>query len=256
MTRGRTIALIAALLLAPGAANAADLKVIVTGSMAAPLREIAESFARANGHTADVTVGITTTVTATLQVGEKSDVVEVTSVGMDQLAKENLIRAESRLEIARAVIGIAVRDGAPVPDISTPEALKRVLLNARSITYVNPRFAGQVGTNLMAFLARVGITEEVTKKAALAFTGEEAVQKVAKGEADIVLAFVSEILPMPGVKWLGPIPASVQVPTNYSAAIGAHSAHPEIARALLTAITSPEGQRVIRDAGLEPMPAR
>jgi molybdate transport system substrate-binding protein len=220
MKHGRAITVVAALLIG-GAASAAELKVMVTGSMASPLKEIAETFARKNGHTVAVTAGITTTVTATLQAGEKADLVEVTSVGMDQLEREKLIRGESRVEIARALIGIAVREGAAAPDISTPEAAKRALLDARSITYVNPRFAGQVGTNMATFFGRLGVADEVAKKAALAFTGEEAIQKVAKGEADIVVAFVSEILAVPGVKWLGPLPANLQVPTSYSAAVGA-----------------------------------
>jgi len=247
-----TITLVVALLFGVSA-GAAELKVMVTGSMATPLKEIAESFARRNGHTAHVTAGITTTVTATLQAGEKADVIEVTSVGMDQLEREKLIQPGSRMEIARAMIGVAVRDGAAVPDISSVDALKRVLLDARSITFVNPRFGAQVSVNLKAMLDRAGIADEVMKKATYTTTGEEAVQKVVKGETEIVLAFVSEILPVKGAKWLGPLPAAVQVPTNYSAAIGADSANPELARALLAAITSDEGRRVITDAGLEPV---
>ena len=245
-----SIAVVAALLLG-GATSAAELKVMVTGSMASPLKEIAETFARTHGHTANVTAGITATVTATLQAGEKTDVVEVTSVGMDQLEREKLILPESRVEIARALIGIAVREGAATPDISSAEAVRRALLSARSITYVNPRFGGQVSLNLKAFLDRLGITEDVTKKVSYTTTGEEAVQRVAKGETDMVLAFVSEILPVPGVKWLGPLPANLQFPTNYSAAIGAGSANPDAARALLAAIRSEEGRRVITNAGLE-----
>ena len=256
MTYGRMIALLAALLLASGDGAAAELKVMVTGSMAAPLKEIAETFARRNGYSVEITVGITTTVSATLEAGEKPDLIEVTSFGMDQLEQEKLIRAGSRIEIARAVIGIAVRDGAAVPDISTSEGLQRALRQARSIAYVNPRFAGQVGANMLAFLERLGIADEVRKKAALAFTGEEAVQKVAKGEADMVIAFVSEILPVRGIKWLGPLPATLQVPTNYSAAIGAGAAQPELARLLLDAINSADGQRLIMDAGLEPVSSR
>jgi molybdate transport system substrate-binding protein len=249
---GGIVAIVAALLFG-ASAGAAELKVMVTGSMATPLKEIAESFARRNGHTANVTSGITTTVTATLQAGEKADLVEVTSVGMDQLEKEKLILPGSRVEIARALIGVAVREGGPTPDISSAEALKRALLQARSITFVNPRFGGQVSVNLKALLDRLGIAEEVTKKTAYAFTGEEAVQKVVKGEADVVLAFVSEILPVKGAMWLGPLPAGLQFPTSYSAAIGASSANPELARALLTAITSPDGRSVIANAGLEPI---
>lgn len=248
-----TVALLAVLLFAGGTAAAAELKVMVTGSMAAPLKEIAENFARKNGHTVDVTVGITTTVTATLKAGEASDVVEVTSFGMDDLAKENLVDGKSRVEIAHAVIGLAVRDGASAPNIVTSDALVRTLKAARSVAYVNPRFAGQVGANMMTFLDRAGMKDEVAKKAVLAFTGEEAVQKVANGEAELVIAFVSEIKPVRGVKGLGPIPASLQAPTSYSAAIGAKSTHPDIARALIDAVGSADGQRIIRDAGLEPV---
>ncbi|MSP94744.1 MAG: ABC transporter substrate-binding protein [Alphaproteobacteria bacterium] len=241
------------MLCASGSAIAAELKMMVTGSMATPLRRIAEDFASRNGHTVNVTVGITTTVSATIRAGEQPDLIEVTSVGMDQLARENLIRVDSRVEIARAVIGIAVKDGAPTPDISTPDALRRAFAGARSITYVNPRFAAQVGVNMMTFLQRLGAMDDVTKKAALALTGDEALEKVAKGEADMAIAFVSEILPIRGIKWLGPIPASLQVPTNYSAALGAGSAHPEAARALLEAIRGADGQRAIKEAGLEPV---
>jgi molybdate transport system substrate-binding protein len=247
---------LAALVSVAGESSAAQLTVLATGSMGAPLQHIADDFAKRTGHEVTVTVGITTTVTATLQAGDPADLVEVTSTGMDQLAREHLILPESRREIARAVIGLAVNDGAAPADISTQDAVKRALANAKTVTYVNPRFAGQVGVNMMAFLDKLGAKEETTKKAALAFTGEEAVQKVAKGEADLVIAFVSEILPVRGVKWLGPLPASLQVPTSYSAAIGAKSTNTDAARLLLDAIQSDTGRRIIAEAGLEPPGSR
>lgn len=253
MTPLRFAAFFAALLIACSESAAAGLTVLATGSMGAPLQKIADNFAKKTGHEVNVTVGITTTVTATLQAGDTADLVEVTSFGMDQLARENLVASESRRNIARAVIGLAVRDGFPSAHISTPDAVKRVLANAKTIAYVNPRVAGQVGVNMMAFLDKLGVRDDVAKKAALAFTGEEAVQKVAKGEADLVIAFVSEIFPVSGVKWLGPLPAPLQVPTLYSAAIGAKSANAETARLLLDAIQSVEGRRIIAEAGLEPI---
>jgi molybdate transport system substrate-binding protein len=245
----------AALVFSGGEAAAAQLTVLATGSMGAPLQQIAEDFAKRTGHDVNVTVGITTTVTATLQAGDAADLVEVTSTGMDQLARENLILPQSRREIARAVIGLAVKEGAVPADISTPDGVKRALANAKTIAYVNPRFAGQVGVNMMAFLDKLAIKDVVAKKASLALTGEEAVQKVAKGEADLVIAFVSEILPVRGVKWLGPLPASLQVPTSYSAAIGAKSTNTDAARLLLDVIQSADGRRIIVEAGLEPTDA-
>lgn len=256
MERVRFAAALTALLLVCRHTSAAELSVLATGSMGAPLQRIAEGFAKRTGQEVSVTVGITTTVTATLQAGDAADLVEVTSTGMDQLAREKLILPESRREIARAVIGLAVKSGTAPADISTHDAVKRVLANAKSIAYVNPRVAGQVGVNMMTFLDKLGAKDEVSKKTSLALTGEEAVQKVAKGEADLVIAFVSEILPVHGVKWLGPLPASVQVPTCYSAAIGAKSTDGETARLLLDAIQKEEGRRIIAEAGLEPVGAK
>jgi molybdate transport system substrate-binding protein len=149
-----------------------------------------------------------------------------------------------------------VKDGAALPDISSQDAVRRVLAAAKTIAYVNPRFAGQVGVNMMTFLDKLGVKEDVAKKAALAFTGEEAVQKVARGEADLTIAFVSEILPITGVKYLGPLPASLQVPTLYSAAIGAKSGNRETARLLRDAIQSEAGRSIIAEMGLEPIESK
>jgi molybdate transport system substrate-binding protein len=121
---------------------------------------------------------------------------------------------------------------------------------------VNPRFSGQVGTNLMTFLTRLGIVEEVGPRTVLAFTGEEAVQKVARGEAEIVLAFGSQILPVPGVRWLGPLPAPLQVPTSYAAAVGARSGNPELAHAVLNQSKRLTVSASSGKAGLEPVPGR
>src|SRR6185436_5600588 len=115
------------------------------------------------------------------------------------------------------------------------------------------RSGGQVSVNLRARLDRLGITDEVTKKTTFTITGEEAIQRVVKGESEIVLAFVSELLPVKGAKWLGPMPPDLQFPTSYSAAIGAGSANPELARALIAAIRSAEGRQIISNAGLEPV---
>ena len=248
-----TIAAASSLVFATAGAFAAELKVYVSGAMAHALEEISKDFVKKNGHTLDFVVGTTGVLQDRVRKGEKADVIEVTSVGMDQLEKEKLILPGSRTEIAHALIGVAVREGAPVPDISTAEALKRTLLGARSITFVNSRSGGQVSVNLRAMLDRLGITDEVTKKTTFTITGEEAIQRVVKGESEIVLAFVSEILPVKGAKWLGPMPAGLQFPTSYSAAIGAGSANPELARALIAAIRNAEGRRIISNAGLEPV---
>jgi molybdate transport system substrate-binding protein len=244
------------LLLAPAAANAAQLKVLVSGAMAHALEEISQDFARKNGHTLDFQVGTTGVLQDRVRAGEKADLIEVTSAGMDGLEKEKLVLPGSRVELARALIGVAVRDGAPLPDISTPDALKQRLLAARSVAYIDPKIGGQAGAAIVGLLKTLGIADEVAKKSTFGKTGAEAVQKMAGGEADIALSFVSEILPIKGAKLVGPLPAAVQNPSTYAAAIGVGSANPEQARALIQAMRSPDAQRVITAAGLEPLTGR
>src|SRR6266446_811537 len=145
-----TLATSVLLLLSPVASNAAQLKVLVSGAMAHALEEISQDFARKNGHTLDFQVGTTGVLQDRVRAGEKADLIEVTSAGMDALEKEKLVLPGSRVELARALIGVAVRDGAPLPNISTPEALKQQLLAARSVAYIDPKIGGQAGAMLQA----------------------------------------------------------------------------------------------------------
>src|SRR3979409_100481 len=124
------------LLLAPAAANATQLKVLISGAMAHALEEISQDFARKNGHTLDFQVGTTGVLQDKVRAGEKADLIEITSAGMDALEKEKLVLPGSRVELARALIGVAVRDGAPVPNIATPDALKERLMSARAVAYI------------------------------------------------------------------------------------------------------------------------
>src|SRR5690242_13952534 len=122
MSRSWIVASIAALSLVSASANAAQVRVLVSGAMAHALEEISQDFTKKNGHTLDFVVGTTGVVQDKVRMGEKADIVEVTSAGMDQLEKEKLVMPGTRVELARALIGVAVKDGAPVPDISTPVA--------------------------------------------------------------------------------------------------------------------------------------
>jgi len=251
-----TIAAAIPLLVAAVHAEAAQLKVLVSGAMAHALEEISEDFARKNGHTLDFVVGTTGVLQDRVRAGEAADVIEVTSAGMDALEKEMLAVPGTRVELARALIGVTVPDGAALPDISTPEALKKRLISARSVAYIDPKAGGQAGAAIMGLLQRLGIAEEVVKKSVYGRTGAESVQKMVAGEADIAISFMSEIMPIKGAKLVGPLPAAVQNPSTYAGAIGIRSANPEIARALLRAMTGAEARRVITEAGLEPLPAR
>ncbi len=212
-------------------AQAAELKVLASGAMSHALQEISEDFAKQNGHTLAFTA-------------------------MDALEKEKLVIPGTRVELARALVGIAVRDGAPVPDISTPDALKQRLISARSVAYIDPKIGGQAGATIVALLKGMGISDDVAKKSVFGNTGAEAVQKMVNGDADIAISFVSEIMPIKGAKLVGPLPAAIQNPSSYAAAVGVNSPNPAQARALLQAMNSAEGHRVMVQAGLEPIAGR
>jgi molybdate transport system substrate-binding protein len=252
-TPALAIAAALSLLFAGGGSNAAELKVLVSGAMAHALEDVSQDFVRKNGHTLDFIVGTTGALQQRVRSGEKADVIEVTSVGMDVLERERLVVPGTRVELARANIGVAVREGAPSIDISTPEALKQQLLAARAVAYIDPSVGGQAGAAMVKLLRDLGITEQMANKTVHGRTGAESVQKMINGEADIALSFISEILPLKGAKLVGALPAAVQNPSSYAGAIGIASANPEAARALLQAMQSADAHRTMTDAGLEPI---
>ena len=242
-----------ALVLGVTGAQAAQLKVLVSGAMAHALQEVSEDYVKKNGHTLDFFVSTTGVVQDKVRAGEKADIVEVTSIGMDALEKEKLVVPGTRVELARALIGVAVRDGAPVPDISSVDALKARLIAAKSVAYIDPKIGGAAGATIVGLLQRMGITDEVAKKSVYGKTGAEAVQKMVAGEADIAISFISEIKPIKGAHVVGPLPAAVQNPSSYAGAVGVNGANPEAARALLKAMAGPESRPVLVAAGLEPI---
>jgi molybdate transport system substrate-binding protein len=243
----------AVLVLASANAQAAQLKVMVSGAMAHALQEVSEDYAKKNGHMLDFFVSTTGIVQDKVRAGEKVDVVEVTAAGMDALEKEKLVVPGSRIDLARALIGVAVRDGAPMPDISSVDALKARLIAAKAVAWIDPKVGGQAGAAIVSLLQKMGITDEVMKKSVYGKTGAEAVQKMAAGEADMAISFISEIKPIKGAKVAGPLPAAVQNPSTYAGAIGVNSANPDLARALLKTMAGPESRPVMVAAGLEPI---
>jgi len=247
------LAVAAVALLAGANAQAAQLKVMVSGAMAHALQDVSEDFTKKNGHTLDFFVSTTGVVQDKVRAGEKADVIEITSVGMDALEKEKLVVPGTRVELARALIGVAVPEGAPMLDISTVDALKARLLAAKSVAWIDPKVGGQAGAAIVALLQKMGITDEVMKKSVYGKTGAESVQKMVAGQADMAISFISEIKPIKGAKVAGPLPAAVQNPSSYAGAIGVNSANPQAARALLKAMAAPEAHHVMIEAGLEPI---
>jgi len=163
----KTIVLAAAALMVATNVKAADLTLLVGGSMQIPFRQVGADFARDTGNKMKFVVDTTGALQKHLRSGEKADIILVSAQGMDQLEKEHLIQSGSRVDLAIADIGVSIRVGATAPDLSSPDAFKRAMLAANSISVVDPKAGGTSGMYLDGLFRRLGIAEEVRKKVVL-----------------------------------------------------------------------------------------
>ena len=245
---------VAWLILLPALALAqTELRVLVGGAVTAPVKEAGAAFTRASGNTLVYVSDTTGALQKRLAGGDKADVVVLAGPGMDSLVKERLVVADSRIDLARALIGVGVRAGAASPDLSTPETFKAALLKARSVSYVNPASGGTSGTYFEGLLQRMGIADAMKPKIVYRTQGSEVADAVARGDAELGISFTSELAPNKGVKVAGTLPAAIQLPTIYSAAVAAASGHGDAARAFLRTLAGAEGRTALTKAGLEPL---
>jgi molybdate transport system substrate-binding protein len=201
---------------------------------------------RASGHEAHITWEPTTKLMERINAGERGDVVVLISWAIDELIDREIITAKSRTPIARARLGLGVRAGEPKPDISTVDAFRQALLDAPSIAYSR---AGASGIYFEQLIDQLGIGDDVRAKSVVipaGLTGEP----VARGEADLAVQQISELMSVPGIDVVGPVPPEVQTSTDFEAAIFTGAANPAGARRFITALTSPEARRAYEATGL------
>ncbi len=231
-------------------ASAADLKVLGAGPVDGTFRQLVPGFMRATGHTVEGTFDTVGVIQNKLKAGEKADILILTTAAMDDLDKAGALVAGSSVEVGRGTSGLAVRAGAPVPDISTPDALKATLLAARSVAYVDPAAGATNGIFFARLLDRLKIADEVNRKAVLLRRGFQVAEVVADGRAEIGNTSLTELIPHKGLKVIGPIPEPLGLVVGYVAAVTSTSAHREPARALIAFLTSPEARAQFKAAGL------
>ncbi len=212
--------------------------------------DLAEAFQRETGHAVTLTFGTVGVVRQKLTAGDPADVVIMTDVAIDEMAQKGAVAPGTRVDLARTAIGVGVKDGAPRPDIATSEALKQTLLTAKSLVCVDPAQGATSGIHFASVLQRLGIAEAVKGKTLLV-PGGYAAEKVAKGEAELVVHQISEILPVKGVTLVGPLPRDLQKITTYSAGLTARSAAPEAARAFIAFVARPAFKAKFAEAGLD-----
>jgi molybdate transport system substrate-binding protein len=231
-------------------AEAAEIKVLSAGAMKSMVTELAESFRQETGHTVTITAGTAGEIRQKVVSGEWTDVVIVTDTVIEQLATPGLIVADTRVDIARTAIGVAVRQGAPLPDISTTEAFKQSILAAKSLVYTDPARGATSGMHFAAVLQRLGIADAVKGKTVL-WPGGYAAEALVTGQAELCVHQISEILPVKGVTLVGPLPKELQKLTTYSAAVASLATTPEVARAFVAYLVRPSFKPKLAAAGLD-----
>ena len=230
-------------------AVAAEIHVLSAGAVRSIVTELAQAFEKETGHKVALAFG-TVGVTRTRLSTDPADVVIMSDVAIDESIKQGSLVAGSRSDIARTGMGVGVRDGAPRPDISTPEAFKQALLAARSVTYVDPAQGATSGIHFAGILQKFGIADAVKPKTTLVPGGYPA-ELVARGEVEMVVHQISEIVPVKGVTLVGPLPRDVQKVTIYSAGIATKAATPDVARAFVAFLASPAMKPKFAAAGLD-----
>src|SRR5262245_18324973 len=203
-----------------------DIHVFTSGAPAEVQKELARRFSDATGHRVLFTVGTLGVIRERLAGTESPGVVVLPVPAVEALDKIGKLRAGSRRDLARVGIGVAVRAGAPRPDVSTPEAVRAMLLAARSIVHPDPQGGGFTGAHIARMFVELGIAEAVKPNVRLLFAIGGGVDAVAKGEAEIGLFNISEILPVPGVALAGPLPPTLQSYITFAGALGSTSSEP------------------------------
>ena len=228
------------------------IKVMSAGAVKAMVAALGPEFERESGNAIDYNFGTAGALRERVKSGETADLVVVSQSAIAELAKLGLVVPATITDLGRTVTGVIVREGAPMPDISTPDAFKQALRNARSVAYTDPKAGGTGGIMFAALLEKLGLAAEVNAKAVLRKGGADVSQIVADGRAEIGTTFISEALPVKGLTVVGPLPGDLHNTNGYTAAVHARAANPAVAEAFLRKLTAPATRSRWTAAGLEP----
>ena len=252
MIRSRAAIVMAATMLAATPGNAMELKVIAAGAVRGVVATMIDDYSKQTGIKFDFTTGPTGLLRDTIASGKPADLIIASAPLMAELESTGKMLPGSRVDFGKLGLGVVIRAGASAPDVSTPEALKQTLLKVQSIAHTDPKFGGTSVTHLYKISDGLGIGGDVRKKSVNATGGNDAVEKVAKGEAEIAVVLVSEIHDK-GAKLAALLPEPLQLWTVYSAAIPANSTDPKNARAFVDELMSPALRARWIEAGWQPL---
>jgi len=250
---GRTISITAVLVSLAGMAAAADIRVLSVGAVQNAVRPLAADFSKDTGHKIVFTVGSPAVVAQKIKDGEIFDAVIVSEPAMDRLDKEGIVNPESRVRLANTGIGVAVRAGAPTPNLATPDAFKQALLAAKSVVYGDPTLPNQNGEKAEQILAKAGILDALKPKLRIVPGQAESQDLIARGEVEMGLYNLSEIPEGKGLKIAGPVPAPLQIATSYEGALMSDGSVPQAAREFIRSLSDPDARAKWLAARLEPL---
>jgi molybdate transport system substrate-binding protein len=239
------------------AASAAEVRVMISGGLTAAYNALVPEFERKTGHKVITAYGpsmgtTTNAIPVRLERGEPADVLIMVGYALADLAKKGKVVADSQVDLVNSPIGIAVKSGAPKPDISSAETIKTALLAAKTIAYSDSASGVYVSTEMFA---KLGIADEMKDKARK-IPATPVGEIVAHGEAEIGFQQISELKPVAGIDIVGPLPESLQKITVFSAGIAAVSKEPEAGKALIAFLASADARDTLVKSGLDPIPAK
>ena len=252
--RALALGILSAFLLA-GAASAAEVRVMISGGLTAAYKVLVPEFERATGHTVLTAYGpsmgtTTNAIPVRLERGEPADVLIMVGYALDDLASKGKVISDSRVDLVKSPIGVAVKSGTPKPDISTADAVKRALLAVKTIAYSDSASGVYVSTEMFG---KLGIADEMKDKARK-IPATPVGEIVARGNAEIGFQQISELKPVEGIDIVGPLPDELQKVTIFSAGIAGVSKEPDAGKALIKFLASPAARAEIVKSGMDPIP--
>lgn len=235
-------------------AGAAEIKALVSTAMKAPFEEVTAQFEKATGHKVTAAYGPTGGLAKRISGGEAADLVILGGKQTPELLKQGKLAAGSNVDIARAMIGAGVAKGARKPDVSSEAAFKTELLNAKSIAVTDPASGGGSGVYFGKLFQQLGLAETLKPKLKLAAGGTSgyAASFVVKGEAEFALQPIPELMAVPGIEIVGPLPGAFQNVTTYTASVPASATQSEAAKGLIKLLAAPSAAAIYKAKGLEP----
>jgi molybdate transport system substrate-binding protein len=232
-------------------AQALELKVLTAGAFRSSVVTLGPEYEKASGNKLIIDNDTVGALVKRVEAGETFDVIFLTPQAVDELAAKGKMAPFSRTNLARVGVGVMVREGAPKPDVSTVEAFKKALLDAKSVSYIDPASGGSSGIYVGKLLQRLGIADEIKPKEKLKHGGYVA-DLISSGQSELGIHQISEIVPAPGVTLVGPLPNEIQNYTVYAAGVGPSTKYPDEAKKLIATFTSPSAQALFKSRGMEP----